>query len=343
MKMRKHILTIFLFLALPTYCSTSSAAPPLADQLEIEAQRSLVQGQVGLSATLLRGAWELSHDFKYLKQLAQAQTMAGHFDQAIETYKKILSLNPPPAIAANARSEVRRLKATPAPFSDELPKGQHATEFAKLAFKQGLQLVRRKQLAQAIRYLRAALVLDPVLPGTYRVLGAVHGKLKDPKKEREFLQDYLRIRPDGTIADGVRKRLAPTGLLGNVALNASFPCDVWINGRPLGLKTPVKEFSLPEGSYTVSFVNVDYHIVRNRRVKVRPATRTSVSFSFGVLELDLNPWARARASGKELGLWPKIGLPVGTYQLSLVAHDMSKNKELELTMQAGKTIKISKW
>jgi tetratricopeptide (TPR) repeat protein len=340
--MQRPLTILCCLVGLTTY-STTAAAAPLAQQLETEAQRALVQGQIPRSITLYRGLWELTHSFGSLQQMARVQAMAGRFDQAITTNERVLKLNPPPVVAANARAEIKRLKNTPAPFSDELAKGYRATVFAKLAFKQGLRLARRKKLAPAIRFLRAALVLDPVLPGTYRVLGGIHGKLKDPKKERAFLQDYLRIRPDGTIADKVRSRLKAANVLGKLDLRASFACDVWINGRPMGLTTPHKDLLLPEGSYTVSFANADLHIVRNKRVKIKPNKTARVSFAFGVLSLKLKPWARARASGKALGLWDETGLPVGTYRLSLVAHDMSRKKTIELTMRAGKKVTISKW
>lgn len=308
-----------------------------------DAQAALLQGKFPLAAVLLRGAWEVSHDVKALDQLARAQAMGGQFDEAAETYARILTLKPPPELAARARAEMERLKAAPAPFSDEIFARVRATNHGEEAFKKGLALARRKQLEQAVRYLRAALVLDPMLPGTYRVLGGVYGKLKDPKKEREFLQDYLRIRPDGKIAEQVRARLKPTKVLANLRLEASYPCAIWVNGRPLGLTTPVKDLLLPGGTYTVSFVNAEYHIIRNKRVKVAPAGDATVRFEFGVLTVDLDPWARARANGKDLGLWTTIGLPVGTYSLALVAHDMSRKKEVEVTVHPGKITRIDRW
>jgi tetratricopeptide (TPR) repeat protein len=269
--------------------------------------------------------------------------MAGQFEEAIENYQQILKLRPSPSLAGQARSEINRLKNTPAPFSDKLLQKVRVSAEARTAFKMGLRLARRKKLKQSIRYLRAALILDPMLPGTYRVLGATYGKLGNPAKEREFLQYYLRIRPDGKIADIVRKRLKPTGLLNQVALAASFPCEVWVNGRPLGKNTPVKELLLPSGNHTVSFVSEKYHIIRNKRIRLGTGQKTRLRFAFGVLQLKLKPWARVRANRRDLGLWDTLGLPVGEYDLVMTAHNNSRKKNQTVMIRPGKIVAITKW
>jgi tetratricopeptide (TPR) repeat protein len=263
--------------------------------------------------------------------------MNGRFEEAVEVYERVLKHKPPKADAAQLRTEIKRLKRAPEPFKDQLPKKFRATAQAGRAFRQGMFHVRRKRLGKAVPLLRAALVLDPELPGTYRVLGGVYGKLGNPEKEREFLLDYLRIRPDGRIADAVRKKLKGTKLLSAVSLTSSFPCDIWINGRPMGVSTPVKQVWLPGGNFTISFINARYHIIRNKRTSIEPGGKAEVAFEFGVLKVDLKPWARIRATGRDLGLWDHIGLPVGEYPLSLVAHDNSKRRKMTVVIEAGKT------
>jgi len=324
----------------------TSLGASLAAKLTMDAQAALIRGNVSRAAVLLRGSWEISHDIGTLQQLAHTYTMAGQFAEAIEKYEQLLRLNPPPEIAKLAKTTIRRLREAPVPFTDSLLVQVHVPDKARLAFAQGMRLVKAKKLDQATHFLRAALVLDPTLPGTYRVLGAIHGKLNDPAKEREFLQDYLRIRPDGHIADIVRKRLQPTGLLYAVDLSASFPCDVWVNGRPLKTSTPVKGLLLPGGNHTVSFVNTKYHIIRNQRVHLGNGTsrKQTVLFEFGVLEVTLKkPWPRIRADGKDLGLWEAVGMPVGRYSINLEAFDGSRKKQVSVSIRAGKTVTISEW
>ena len=314
----------------------------LAEDLKHAARQAVVQGYLSRACGFFRGAWELTQDVSVLWELGRALSMNGQFDEAVEVYERVLQHKPPEADAAQLRSEIKRLKQAPAPFRDQLPVKFRATAQAGRAFRLGMRYVRGRRLKRALPYLRSALVLDPELPGTYRVLGGVYGKLGNPKKEREFLLDYLRIRPDGRIADTVRKKLRGTKLLTGVSLTASFPCDIWINGRPMGVSTPVKEVLLPGGNFTISFVNARYHIIRNKRTSIEVGGNARVDFAFGVLKVDLRPWGRVRADGRDLGLWDTIGLPVGEYPLSIVAHDNSKRKRVNLVIEAGKT-KMLRW
>ena len=308
-----------------------------------KAREATLARRIPLAATLLGGAWEISRSHEALRWLARVHAMAGQFDDAVEKYQLLLKLAPPPEVAKVARAEIKRLREAPSTFGDELPARARATEEAKQAFSRGIALQRQKKLEEAIRYLRGALVLDPDLPGTYRVLGAIYGKLKQAEQERDFLEQYLRVRPDGRIADEVRKRLAPAGSLAHLALASSFECAVWIDGRAVGRSTPLADLQMPSGTYTVSFVNAEYHIIRNFRVRLRSREKKSLQFEFGVLALRLNPWARARANGKDLGLWNEIGLPAGAYDLALEAFDASKAKTVRVSIMAGKVTSIVSW
>lgn len=321
----------------------AAQTPPLEKRLVEQAQVALLNGKIPLAAALLRGARELSEDFAILLQLAQVNSMAGQFEEAAEHYRDVLKLNPPPETAKHARSEIERLKSMPAPFTDELLARVQVTDFAEEAFSIGAAYAKKTVYIDALRFLRAALMLDPTLPGTYRLLAAIHGKLKNAEKEKNFLQDYIRIRPDGAIADQIRKRLKPLGLLSSVSLAASYPCKIWVNGRPMGRETPYEALLLPSGYHTISFVSEKYHLVRNKRVLLKPGEAIKFSFDFGLLTIKLKPWARARANGKDLGLWEDLGLPEGTYQLSLTAFDKSKKKDMELSIQAGKQTLIDTW
>ena len=203
--MKHHYTYHYVLVCVVVLCATSlpgSAEAGLAEDLTDAARRSLVQGRINMAAGLLRGAWELTRDVKVLRELGRTLSVSGQFEEAIEVYEDALQRDPNGPASNEVKQEIKRLKSAPAPFRDQLPTKFRATVQARRAFRDGMALSRRKKYKEALPYLRAALVLDPELPGTYRVLGGIYGKLGDPKKERAFLRDYLRIRPDGRLADG---------------------------------------------------------------------------------------------------------------------------------------------
>src|SRR6185369_8437029 len=165
-------------------------------------------------------------------------------------------------------------------------------EEAKALFTAGKAAGTAKQDDLAARLLEAALRLDPELPGPYRLLGVIYGRLGDHAREVRFLAAYLRLRPEGPIAEEVRKRLATEKVLGDLNLDASFPCEVRVDGRSMGRMTPVKKLRLPAGRYTITLVNDKFHIVRNLHVEMVAGETVSKAFSFGVLRTKLDPWAR---------------------------------------------------
>jgi hypothetical protein len=322
-------------------CPGLATAEPPEKQLLGEASAALQRKQPLLAATLLQGVWEMTQDADVLRRLAKAQGEAGLPADAVESYQRLLQSKPSAEVARDAQAAIARLRLVSPP--DQLPQRLLLTKEATLTFARGMALKRQKQEKQAVRYLRASLVLDPTLPGAHRVLGMIYGQAGDPVKERSYLLEYLRLRPDGRIADIVRRRLQPSGILGSVDIAASYTCDVWVNGRALGKRTPLKGLLLPPGKHTFSLVNGTYHIVRNRHVIVRSGTKETVDVPFGLLTIKLSPWARVTADGRDLGLWETIGLPVGEHRLKLVAHDGSRHKQVSVTIKAASTVSITSW
>jgi hypothetical protein len=333
------------FLTLSVSAAPRARAPrgALDSVLVDRSHQAVVSGDMSRAVALLRGAREISPKAEVLQRLAQLHVMAGHFEDAVEQYEAVLKLNPPDNIADEARREIARLRSAPAPFTDQLFQQTPVKAEAELAFAQGAKLVRGKRLEEGIRYLRAALVMDPTLPGPYRLLGASYGKLKDAAREQSFLLDYLRVRPDGQLSDMVRARLRSAGVLGTLDATASFPCQVWVNGRPLQKTTPVKGLELPPGPLVVSFVSEPHHLIRNLRVKIVSKKVTRHDFGFGILVSKLDPWARIRASGRDLGLWDTVGLPAGQHDLLLMAHDGSRQKRISIKIVPGQTVSLTKW
>jgi Flp pilus assembly protein TadD len=312
--------------------------------LEREAEKAVAAGQFPRAVALLRGLAALRpRDPSSIYRLAEVYTIAGQFEEAIGEYRRF-ALRPEadPARKARAESEARRLEEAPAPFAENVFKQIAATNEAKKLFDEGKRDAQAKRYEAAVAELQGALLLDPDLPGPYRLLGAVYGKTGDRAQERLFLAEYLRVRPDGKIADTVRERLRKEGgVLGSLTLEASFPCRVYVNGRETGRTTPLKAFALPAGKYIVGLENERYHIVRNLRVDVAAGKETQKSFHFGVLSTKLDPWARVRVDGKDIGLWDEAGIPEGKHTVAFKSHDGSKEKSVELVMKGGAHEKLS--
>jgi tetratricopeptide (TPR) repeat protein len=328
-------------------CSTALAATSWAADdggwLEKSADQAITRGQYPRAVALLRGLGALrSKDPSPQYRLAEVYTLAGQYEDAIAEYRRFAQRpEADPARKARAESEAKRLEEAPAPFAETLFKPAAATDEAKKLFDEGKRDAQARRYQPAINELQAALLLDPDLPGPYRLLGAVYGKTGDTIQERLFLADYLRVRPDGKIADTVRTRLAKEHVLGTLTIDASFPCKVYINGRETGHTTPMKKYGLPPGKYVVGLENEQYHIVRNLRVDVTTGQDTDKFFAFGVLQTKLDPWARVRVDGKDIGLWDEAGIPEGKHSVSYVSHDGAKQKSVQLDIKGGARAKLS--
>jgi Flp pilus assembly protein TadD len=311
--------------------------------LEKAAETSVVKGEYPRAVALLRGLAALRpHDPSPTYRLAEVYTLAGQYEEAIGEYRHFAArTEADPARKARAEAEAARLENAPAPFAETLFKQAAATAESKRLFEEGKRDAQARRWQPAVNELQAALLLDPDLPGPYRLLGAVYGKTGDRAQERLFLADYLRVRPDGKIADTVRATLAKEHVLGTLSIDASFPCRVYINGRETGKTTPLKKYALPPGKYVVGLENEQYHIVRNLRVDITTGKETDKTFAFGVLSTKLDPWARVRVDGKDIGLWDEAGIPEGTHNISYKSHDGAKEKSVELTIKGGARAKLS--
>jgi tetratricopeptide (TPR) repeat protein len=335
-----------LHLALPSAVALIPRVAIAADDsawLERDAERAVVTGQYPRAVALLRGLGALRpKDPSPNYRLAEVFTLAGQYEDAVGEYRRFAQRpEADQARKAHAESEARRLEEAPAPFAETLFKQATATPEAKRLFDAGKRDAQAKRWQPAINELQAALLLDPDLPGPYRMLGGIYGKTGDRNQERVFLADYLRVRPDGKIADVVRERLSREKILGSLTVESSFPCKIVINGRETGRVTPLRKFLLPPGRYFIGLENEQYHIVRNLHVDVQTGKETSKFFAFGILLTRLDPWARVRVDGKDIGLWDEAGVPEGKHAVSFVSHDGQKQKSVELDIKGGARQKLS--
>jgi tetratricopeptide (TPR) repeat protein len=334
---------LLLLLTFSTAITTRAHAGEDSAWLEKAADQAIARGQYARAVALLRGLGALRpKDPSPQYRLAEVYTLAGQYEDAIAEYRRFAQrTEADPARKARAESEAKRLEEAPAPFAETLFKPAAATEEAKKLFDDGKKDAQAKRYQAAVDELQAALLLDPDLPGPYRLLGAVYGKTGDAAQERLFLADYLRVRPDGKIADTVRARLSKEHVLGTISVDASFPCKVYINGRDTGRETPLKKYGLPPGKYVVQLENEQLHIVKPLRVDVTTGQDAEKFFAFGVLDTKLDPWARVRVDGKDIGLWDQAGIPEGKHNISYVSHDGAKQKSVQLEIKGGARAKLS--
>lgn len=343
MRFRTVFPSILAILATLLICAGLSHAADEGAFLEKQAEQSVITGNYPRAVALLRGLAALRpRDGQPVFRLAEVYTLAGLYEEAIIEYRRYLGRpNLDAGSRARAQAEAKRLEEAPAPFAEQVFRQVAATEEAMKMFAFGKRDAEAKQYDQAIAELQASLMLDPDLPGPYRLLGAVYGKTGDRAQEKLFLADYLRVRPDGKIADTVRALLKNDHVMGTISLDGSWPCKIYVNGRDLSKQTPLKGFQLPAGKYVVDIVNEKYQTIYRWRADVVVGKDAFKKFNFGVLSTQLEPWARIRVDGKDVGLFPEIGIPEGKHVVAFRAHDGSQEKTVELDMKGGAREQLS--
>jgi tetratricopeptide (TPR) repeat protein len=327
---------------------------PAVDRKVIEAAAAMLRKKAaepaaqgsGRAIALLRGASALSQDPAVFADLALAYQRAGQFDLAAHEYRRYASLESDPRKAETALAKARDLDEQPRGFADSGFHATPATQDAVWAFGEGQKRFKKNNFREAIPFFQAALLLDPGQPGPYRMLGVSFGKIGEKEQEQKFLVEYLRVRPDGAIADTIRKLLTKGGGLGYLTIEASYPCDVTINGRDLqGKLTPIKKLPMPPGGYSISLGSDALHGQWNirERVVVEAGKESIFKLPLGVLQVRLDPWARIRVDGKYRGSYEELGLRQGEYRVHLESSDGTKTKDVTVMIQPGQRFVIDKW
>jgi tetratricopeptide (TPR) repeat protein len=278
--------------------------------------------------------------------LATAYQRAGQFDLASHEFRRYAAIEPDKARAEAALSKAKEIDEQPRGFGEGGFRAAPASAEAEWAFKEGQKRFKGKKFKEAVPYFQAAMLLDPGVPGPYRMLGAAYGKIGEREKASKFFVEYLRVRPDGNIAEEVRKLLTKTGQLGYLTIESNYPCDVVINGRELqGKLTPIKKLAVPPGGYSISLGSDNLHGQWNirDRVVVEPGKEAVFKLPLGILVVKLTPWARISVDGKYVGSYEELGLRAGDYRIHLESGDGTKQKDLTVSIQAGQKYTVDKW
>ncbi|MCA9670793.1 MAG: hypothetical protein KC503_34590 [Myxococcales bacterium] len=336
-------ITITIAVALLTALLTApgaARAESRAGWLKREARVATQAAETERAIRLWRAYSRIDRSTAVLKQLSRLLEGAGRAEEAALVLEEAIARGKGDASVQAQLSQLRRKRSSVAYRSRERDQ-RRETKLAKRAFAKGRKLGLSGKLRLGSRYLEAAVVLDPRLPGIYRVLGAIYIKMGRKKAGYSHLADYLRMRPGGVLANKARRMLRGRGVLGSVRAMSSYSCNLWVNGEWLGMRSPTKRLTLPEGTFVLTFSSPKFHVQKSYRVNVSAGETTTVRFDFGIIDVDLKPWGRIRANGLDLGLWPKLGLPAGTYNLFVQSHDGKRSGRARWTVQAGKSRRLT--
>ena len=310
--------------------------------LELAARKASTAGKPRHAARITRAVLALKDQPRSWRRLGELLETAQQWADAVQAYDRYLSRSKTQDSTLGRRLKRLRRQAEAAEQRQAVVVHPRIKGLARRMFSLGRSHAVAKRYRLGARFLRAAVILDPKLPGPYRLLAATYLKLGHAEQAQDLLAEYLRMRPDGRLADRIRKMLRQKGQLGSIAVKASFPCEVWVNGRYLqGKKTPIAKLEMPSGPLVITLANQEFHVARNFRVRVTPGGSSEVRFDFGVLAVRLKPWARIRANGRDIGLWDDIGLPSGQYKLDVRSHDGKKRASRDVDVTSGSTIQLT--
>ena len=151
--------------------------------------------------------------------------------------------------------------------------------------------------------------------------------------------DTVTLRP-GRVTT-VRPRLEPQQA--TVTVRSTMSCRVKIKGKPLG-DAPVVRHGVEPGRVNVVCLNAALGIREKRTVKVRPGQDAEVRFRFGILNINLAPWARVKVDGRARGTTPaRLHLSEGEHTIELKNEKQSLSRRRSVEIRAGKVHRISSW
>lgn len=359
-QMTASLLSLLLFLATPD---------PIASVLLDEGNKAYNAGDSARAAVLYDAYLQFNVPNRdILVRLAELYQALGRNDQAQPLFSRAVDTFCAPNCKENClveaeckryREILRKIAADP-PEDDQVPVSVKVPEVAAKVFSSALELKKDRKYDQARLLMTVALKLDPDMVGVYRHLGEIYEQLKDQKQADEFYLWYLRVRPAGPLAAQVRKKLSRqvNDQMAKLTITSSWSCFVAVGSETLTdakgkpIKTPIKDLTLPPGRYAIGYICPDQHLARREWVTLAARQTLTKDFGFGVIAVNLTPWARILAARNDsgsnpqfmdLGLFDVIGLPAGSYILKLTAFDKSKTKTMNLEIKPKQTVKITQW
>ena len=201
----------------------------------------------------------------------------------------------------------------------------------------------------------ATLQINSSPPGAWVKLGARQLRGKTPLTHRAPAGRYrLAVGLKGhstwsetvTMRRGrtttVQPRLVPRG--GTLTVRSTMTCRIKIRGKLVGEAPVVRHATTPGERVKVVCLNAALGIRETRRVKVRPGADTAVSFRFGILNINLDPWAKVSVDGRPRGTTPaRLHLSEGEHKIVLRNPKQKLERRRSVEIRAGKVQRISSW
>ncbi len=116
-----------------------------------------------------------------------------------------------------------------------------------------------------------------------------------------------------------------------------------LDNKPLG-DAPVVAHPASPGKAWVICLDTGAGIRERRSVLLRAGETARVAFRFGVVTLNLDPWARVKVDGRARGTTPmRLVLPEGVRRVELRNDEQGLSRTLSVEVNAGKTRRVSSW
>ena len=139
----------------------------------------------------------------------------------------------------------------------------------------------------------------------------------------------------------VRPRLEPRG--GTLTIRSTLTCRVKVKGKLAG-EAPVLRHAVEPGKVKVVCLNAALGIREKRHARVRPGENTEVSFRFGILNINLDPWANVTVDGRSRGTTPvRLHLTEGEHRVLLRNSKQGLERRRSVEIKTGKVHRISSW
>jgi hypothetical protein len=127
-----------------------------------------------------------------------------------------------------------------------------------------------------------------------------------------------------------------------LSVRSSHPCRLSINGRTAG-QTPLSERVVTAGPLELRCQETG-GATAHRRVRATPGETTRVTLGFGVLNINVEPWAEVTVDGARRGTTPlRLLLAEGEHRVELRNVEKNLRRSATVTMSPAAPTRISSW
>ena len=125
-------------------------------------------------------------------------------------------------------------------------------------------------------------------------------------------------------------------------IQSTHPCQVHLNGQALGA-TPLEWRGQP-GNVSISCTEAGTGVSEVRRLRLGAGEAPVLMFRFGILAINVEPWAEVSVDGKHWGTTPlRRLLPVGEHIVVLQNRQRNMQQSLSVDIAGSRTFRISHW